>query len=194
VRIQRTRAERRGAVSPAPAFFAVSAGPLPAICLGAALLLAGCRTAEETTRPEDAIPEGAEFGYTVAECSCAEYTVDDPHERVTYGFRASYSMNDGIVTEIRVTLRNGSADTLFLGTGSVKVSSTNIRYQYNDLFVPLPDLAVAPGRSEELTFVGSEVTDRPSWRRIAGERLTPDPRRERGRTRTAPARSDLHPR
>jgi hypothetical protein len=54
----------------------------------------------------------------------------------------------------------------------VMVSSKNVDYQYNNRFIPLPDMAILPGGSERLDLDGKEVTSAPSWRRIAGEQLT----------------------
>ena len=52
------------------------------------------------------------------------------------------------------------------------VSSKNINYQYNNKFLPLPDLVVPPGHSEDLDLDGKEVTASPTWKKIAGEQMT----------------------
>lgn len=117
---------------------------------------------------------GAVFEYRVSNdnCDCREYSASDPDHPVRYTFRAEYSMDSGFITQIVVGIRNRSGDTLRLDPGSVRVSSRNIDYQYNNKFIPLPDITIPPGDSEELKLDGREVTDEPSWTRIAGEQLT----------------------
>lgn len=135
---------------------------------------AGSGGAEESA-PEESLPyTGAVFDYKISNghCDCLEYRTRDYEAPVEYSFRAEYSMQSGFVTEITVDIRNGSADTLTLDPGSVMVSSRNIEYQYNNKFIPLPDLVINPGASEKLTLDGKEVTESPDWNRIAGEQLT----------------------
>lgn len=105
-------------------------------------------------------------------CDCREFVTDDPGFPVRYTFRAEYSMRSGFITNISVEISNRSGDTLRLDPGSAMVSSRNIEYQYNNKFIPLPDLVILPGDSEELKLDGKEVTDTPSWTKIAGEQLT----------------------
>ena len=81
-------------------------------------------------------------------------------------------MYGGIVTDIEIDIQNNSADTLFLFHGSAKVSSRNIAYQYNDMFLPLPNFTMAPGKSETVKLTGKERTSDNNWLEIAGEQLT----------------------
>lgn len=161
-----------------------------ACALTAALLAAGCSAAKEpatprfpppyeTERPPEPEPEKAPsprstFGYLVQndDCRCEEYATTDPKSPVHYRFRASYRMEEGFITSINIRFENRGADTLFLDPGAVMVSSRNVDYQYNNKFIPLPDMVVPPGESEELDLDGKEVTSSPTWRKIAGEQLT----------------------
>ncbi len=81
-------------------------------------------------------------------------------------------MEEGFITSIKIGFENRSADTLFLDPGTVMVSSKNIDYQYNNKSLPLPDMTILPGDSEDLELDGKEVTSSPTWRKIAGEQLT----------------------
>lgn len=128
------------------------------------------RSAEETAAPSPR----ASFDYLVQNenCRCEEFTTRDRKYPVRYTFRASYRMESGIITTLRISFDNMGTDTLFLDPGSVMVSSKNINYQYNNKFLPLPDMIIPPGDSEDLDLDGKEVTDAPTWKNIAGEQLT----------------------
>jgi hypothetical protein len=156
----------------------------------AALAAGGCSSAKETATPRfpapvDAAkppePEPVEppsprttFGYLVQNegCACEEYSTSDKKYPVGYRFRATYRMEEGFITSISVRFENRGADTLHLDPGSVMVASKNVDYQYNNRFLPLPDMVIPPGESQELDLDGKEVTTAPSWRKIAGEQLT----------------------
>jgi hypothetical protein len=156
----------------------------------AAIAAGGCSSSRETTTPRfpappetgtapEAEPAPAPsprttFGYRVQNenCQCAEYATSDRKYPVGYRFRAAYRMEEGFITSINVRFENRGADTLFLDPGSVMVASKNVEYQYNNRFIPLPDMMIPPGESQELDLDGKEVTTAPSWRKIAGEQLT----------------------
>jgi len=106
------------------------------------------------------------------DCRCEEYTASDQNFPVRYRFRATYRMESGFITSLRISFENRGRDTMFLDPGSVMVSSKNINYQYNNKFLPLPDLVILPGDTEDLDLDGKEVTDAPTWKKIAGEQLT----------------------
>ncbi len=179
----------RSAAGSAPAG-ARFAWPLLAASIFGVLVLGGCSASKdaavtrfpapaETPRSAESIPENAPsprstFSYLVRNenCGCREYTTSDRKYPVRYRFEASYRMDAGFITSIRVTFDNRSADTLFLDPGSLMVASKNIEYQYNNKFIPLPDLVVPPGDDEEINLDGREVTSAPSWRKIAGEQMT----------------------
>jgi hypothetical protein len=156
----------------------------------AALAAGGCSSSKEAASPrfpapaetpKTAEPEPAPvpsprttFGYLVQNegCRCEEYTASDKKYPVGYTFRATYRMEEGFITSISIRFENRGVDTLHLDPGSVMVASKNVDYQYNNRFIPLPDMVIPPGESEELKLDGKEVTTAPSWRKIAGEQLT----------------------
>ena len=157
-----------------------------------ALGWAGCSSSGETTttrfppaegvppagvsepEPAELPPSHTTYGYLVNnnDCRCEEFNTADKKYPVGYRFKASYRMEEGFVTSIAVRFENRGADTLFLDPGAVMVASKNVDYQYNNRFIPLPDMVIPPGSSDELNLDGKEVTAAPSWRRIAGEQLT----------------------
>jgi hypothetical protein len=161
----------------------------PAILVLAALALSGCSSTREGTAtrfppPREAGDSAAgeaeapshdkSFTYLVQNenCRCEEYTASDKKFPVRYRFRASYRMESGIITSLRISFENDGRDTMYLDPGSVMVSSKNINYQYNNKFLPLPDMVILPGESGDLDLDGKEVTDAPTWKKIAGEQLT----------------------
>lgn len=105
------------------------------------------------------------------DCNCEEYHTRDRKHNVEYSFRAHYKMNDGIFTTIDVGISNRSNDTLILGLGTVKVSSRNISYQYNNKPVPLPSLIILPHDAEDIQLTGKSLEREENWHRIAGERM-----------------------
>ncbi len=158
--------------------------------LTTALCVAGCSSSKESagagapdpsgnplpaeTEPERDPSPSATFGYLIQNenCKCPEFSTTDRKNPVGYTFQATYKMEEGFITSIKIGFENRSADTLFLDPGTVMVSSKNIDYQYNNKFLPLPDMAIPPGESEDLELDGKEVTSSPTWRKIAGEKLT----------------------
>lgn len=157
-----------GRYAPAPIF--------PAIVLVTAILVTGCSTSNESRGTRFPAPPSPEttFGYLVQneDCRCEEYSAADKKFPVRYTFKATYRMESGFITSVRISFKNHGRDTLFLDPGSVMVSSKNINYQFNNKFLPLPDIAVAPGGSDDLDLDGKEVTESPTWKKIAGEQLT----------------------
>ena len=105
-------------------------------------------------------------------CNCEEYQTTDNKHKIDFQFHAQYMMDHGIITSIGVKIINRSSDTLFLDQGSVKISSRNVSYQYNDKFIPLPHLLILPVSSDTVTMTGSEVSGGDDWNKIAGEQLT----------------------
>ncbi len=150
---------REGASQTAVSKFIIrTAGPM--LLLGGLLLQPGCSTSV------------VYYPYLVVtdQCNCREYRTRDGE--VEYKFRAHYSMQDGIVTRIEIELVNRSSDTLSLDLGSVRVSSLNVPYQYNNKFVPLPRLTILPHRSDVVDLTGRDVSGSDDWLLVAGERLT----------------------
>jgi hypothetical protein len=85
---------------------------------------------------------------------------------------ASYRMQQGIHTEITCTIVNRTRDTLFFERAAVRVASRNVKYQYNNKFLPIPWDALLPQSSATHKITGREVTDASDWNKIAGERLS----------------------
>lgn len=112
------------------------------------------------------------FRVTTDNCRCEEFTLKGTRYPVDYVFRATYAMDDGIVTEIGITFVNRGTDSLILYSGGVKVSSRNVEYQYNNRFVPLPFMVIAPGRRERIELTGVDIAGKEDWNKIAGERMT----------------------
>lgn len=112
------------------------------------------------------------YPYRIAndQCNCREYRTRDGG--VEYRFRAHYSMHNGLVTRIEIQLFNHSRDTLSLDMGSVRVSSLNVSYQYNNKFVPLPQIVVLPRDSSTVDLSGRDVSGSDDWLLVAGEKLT----------------------
>ncbi len=129
-----------------------------AVITGACLFVAGCA------------PTIYPYRVTTHDCNCTQYTVHD--DGVTYSVRAEYWMDRGVATRIMLKLRNNSRDTLSTGAASVKISSENIQYQYNNKYVPLPGILILPKSTDSLSMSGRDVTGKDDWHLIAGERLT----------------------
>lgn len=174
-----TAAARRRGNSPVVRRLAAIA--LPGALLLVAVLWAGCAsTATRWTAPSAPLKEpppaasDRSYPYRIANdnCNCLEYTIQDPGAKVEYRLQATYRMQTGVLTEIDFTIVNRSDDTLAFDRGAVRVSSNNIRYQYNNKFLPLPWDPVLPRSSGSRKLTGKEVTDKTDWNRIAGEQLT----------------------
>ncbi len=105
------------------------------------------------------------------DCNCLEYRVADRPAKVDYLFRARYTMEEGIVTHVEIELTNNNRDSLLLGRGYIKVTSNNVAYQYNDRFLPLPEMIIPPYQHDVVKLVGREVGGKEDWNKIAGEQL-----------------------
>jgi hypothetical protein len=106
-------------------------------------------------------------------CSCERFTSVDPKVPVHYEFSATYKVDKKITTEITVLVRNGTADTLDMSLGAIRVASRNVQYRYNNRFVPVTIASVPPHDERTLTLVGSETGEGSSdpWLPIAGEQM-----------------------
>ncbi|HLX11380.1 MAG TPA: hypothetical protein VKS81_01080 [Bacteroidota bacterium] len=106
-------------------------------------------------------------------CNCEVFHSADPAYNVRYVFRAQYSMQDGINTEITILFHNRTKDTLQLDPGAIRVSSSNVSYEYNGRFLPLPTLSVRPGKTDSISVQGKDIkVIDDEWNKIAGEQLT----------------------
>lgn len=104
------------------------------------------------------------------DCNCEEYSVRDG--AIEYLFHARYKMDDGIATEIDITFINGTGEVLSLDLGAARVTSSNVAYQYNDKFLPLPILQIGSHGSDSIRLLGKDLSEHNDWLKIAGERLT----------------------
>lgn len=106
-------------------------------------------------------------------CQCERYTVTDEANSIVYSATGSYSVDGEIRTQIELAITNNNRDTLDLSLAYVKVSSRNVPYRYNDLFLPIEIMNVAPGKKGLLTLVGesANLDVRDPWLKIAGEEL-----------------------
>lgn len=156
----------------------------------ACLLAAGCSSSRppySPERPPEAPPPPVvvnrdppapsarteyEYRAVTDDCNCAEFRTGNAGSGVEFIFRARYKMDGGVVTTLDLEVRNTSADTVFFDHGTVRVSSKNIAYQYNDKFLPLGDLIVPPGDARGIQLTGKDINDANDWHKIAGERLT----------------------
>ncbi len=103
-------------------------------------------------------------------CNCEEYRTT--LYNIEYTYRARYRMEKGMSTLIDVEFNNRSDDTLSTEYASVKVSSRNVSYQYNDKFVAMPAIIILPGRSDMMQMEGNSRDTNENWNIIAGEQLT----------------------
>lgn len=131
----------------------------------------------EPTRDEPAPPPPASsptttYAYRITNdgCNCEEYTASEAE--VEYRFRANYRMDTGILTSIEIEFENESDDTLYFDRGTLRIASRNVKYQYNNKFIPIGDIVVPPHDSYSMPLQGKEITDRDNWHKIAGEQLS----------------------
>jgi hypothetical protein len=126
--------------------------------------LAGCAS----TR--DSYPYRA----TNDDCLCERFAAKDRVNPVSYFFSATYRVDDAISTRVVVDIVNESQDTLDLSLTYVRVASRNVRYAYNNKFLPVNIPYVLPGGRRTLTLAGNSIVpvqrDDP-WLKIAGEEL-----------------------
>ncbi len=162
------------------------------LLVGVMVLLAGCsssRTTETTihsTRENPTVTKNeppppppspsADRTYTYRvindDCNCSDYHTADPDYPVSYRIHADYRMESGLLAHIVIEVDNKAKDTVYLGQGTVRVSSLNMSFQYNNRFVALPAMTIPPGKSEEVKLSGKEITGENNWHKIAGEQMT----------------------
>ncbi len=127
---------------------------------------------ETTSPPEPSAFHTYTYRVVTDNCNCEVYKIVDSKNTLEYRFRARYTMDAGIHTNIEIEVDNNSNDTLFFDHGTAKVSSRNVAYQFNDRFIPLPDLTIPPKKSDVVKLAGKERTDENDWHKIAGEQMT----------------------
>lgn len=137
-----------------------------AILLG--MFLSGCSSVFKSSSTTDTYPYRAMNN----NCSCERYTTADPKVPVRYEFSATYKVDKRITTEITVVVHNGTADTLDMSLGAIRVASRNVQYRYNNKFVPVTIPSVPPHDERTLTLVGTATGDSMDpWLPIAGEQM-----------------------
>jgi hypothetical protein len=133
-----------------------------------AMVLGGCSSVVRS-------PSADAFSYHAMNdnCSCERFTAVDPKIPVRYEFSATYKVDTTITTEITVIVHNGTADTLDMSLGAIRVSSRNVQYRYNNKFLPVTVAAVPPHDERTLTLVGSGKSEGSAdpWLPIAGEQM-----------------------
>lgn len=116
----------------------------------------------------------ASYPYLVAtdNCNCERFVYHDSGGRFEIEASAHYQVTDRITSTIELVFRNRSRDTLSLRQAFLKGTSTNVQYQFNDKFQPMPFAIVPPGGNYTVTLTGSDtqVSDDP-WLKIAGEKV-----------------------
>ncbi len=110
---------------------------------------------------------------TTENCNCERYVFKDRKHNVEIEVEATYHVGERVTSTVEITFHNQSKTTLSLQQAHVKGTSTNVRYQFNDRYQPLPYVILASGKSYTMLFEGSdtELIDEP-WHKIAGERIT----------------------
>jgi len=157
------------------------------LILLAGFMIAGCSSSTprytanpvpptHSAAPEEKPEPSAYHTYTYRavtdDCDCEEFTKIDATGVVEYRFRARYTMDSGIHTNIEIEVTNNSNDTLRFDHGTAMVSSRNVAYQYNGKFVPLPNLTIPPKKSDKMKLAGNDRSGENDWHKIAGEQLT----------------------
>ena len=137
-----------------------------------AAILSGCHPSPSRYSAPGESGADRVYPYRATACDCGTYTFRDSSVRVEYRISAEYRMQQGIHTEITCTLVNRTRDTLYFERAAIRVSSRNVRYQYNDKFLPIPWDPLLPQSSATHKITGREVTDASDWNKIAGERLS----------------------
>ncbi|MBI3586463.1 MAG: hypothetical protein HY088_04985 [Ignavibacteriales bacterium] len=131
-----------------------------ALELAVVLLIVSCRS----TYP---------YLVTSENCNCESYVFKDGKHNIEIEIRATYHVGERVTSTVQITFRNKNKTALSLQQAYIKGTSTNVRYQFNDRYQPLPYVTIAPGTSYTILFEGSdtELVDEP-WHKIAGEHIT----------------------
>ena len=105
-------------------------------------------------------------------CECEVYTYRNTRHNFEIEFRASYKLNDRIITSVEIQFRNNSRDTMSLKQAYLTGTSRNVRYQYNGKPRPLPYETIAPRATLNISLEGSDMENVENpWLKIAGERV-----------------------
>lgn len=109
---------------------------------------------------------------TTNDCSCEWFVYRDERGRFELEVSARYVVTDRINSEIELVFRNHDRDSLSLRQAYIKETSTNVKYQNNDRFQPMPYVFVPPRGAYAMTLRGGDiqVSENP-WLKIAGEKI-----------------------
>jgi hypothetical protein len=109
---------------------------------------------------------------TTNDCNCERFIYRGERGRFDVEVSARYVVSDRINSEIELVFRNHDRDSLSLRQAYIKGTSTNVRYQNNDRFQPMPYVIVPPRGAYTMTLRGSDVqvSENP-WLKIAGEKI-----------------------
>ncbi|MBI3788450.1 MAG: hypothetical protein HY276_09365 [Ignavibacteriales bacterium] len=131
-----------------------------ALGIAIVLLIASCRSAYP-------------YLVTTGNCNCESYVFKDKKHNIEIEVEATYHVGERVTSTVQVTFRNKNKLDLNLQQAHIKGTSSNVHYQFNDRFQPLPYVAIAPGKSYTIIFEGSDtdLVDEP-WHKIAGEHVT----------------------
>ena len=106
-------------------------------------------------------------------CRCKDFVYREKRYGVILEFSARYSIDDRITSTIKLTIKNEGDDTLSLKQAVAKVTSNNISYRYNGIFLPMPYVDILPGRHYSMEMSGSDTrTFQHPLEEIPGERMT----------------------
>ena len=109
---------------------------------------------------------------TTNHCNCERFVYKDEGGRFELEVSAHYVVTDRISTAVDFTIRNRSRDSLSLRQAYLKATSSNVRYQANGQFQPMPYVLVPPAGEYTLTLQGSDTqADDNPWLKIAGEQV-----------------------
>jgi len=105
-------------------------------------------------------------------CNCETFLYRDERGRFEIEVTARYEVSDRINSTIDLRYRNRSRDSLSLRQAFLKGTSTNISYQFNDRFQPMPFVAIPPGGVYSMTLQGNDPQPGENpWLKIAGEKI-----------------------
>jgi hypothetical protein len=109
---------------------------------------------------------------TTNNCNCERFVYRDERGRFEIEISASYEVRDRISSTIGIDFHNESGDSLSLRQAYLKGTSTNVGYQFNGQFLPMPYVLIPPKGTYSMTLQGSDTqAEENPWLKIAGERV-----------------------
>jgi len=105
-------------------------------------------------------------------CNCEQFIYKDDRGRFQLDVSARYTVTDRINSSIEIVFHNLSRDSMSLRQAYIKGTSSNVRYQFNDRFQPLPYVLILPRGKNTVILEGSDTQGMGNpWLKIAGERV-----------------------